>query len=321
MTDSGKILISGLIRDKALAVGFDLAGIAPTTVLKEHGEVLSDWCADGMNAGMGYLSRNIEKRINPELLFEGTRSVIVTGLSYYTEKKQGGNGIPVLSRYAYGKNYHDVITEKLNNLLDYIKEIAPGSTGKGFVDSAPILEKAWASRAGLGWQGRHSILVNRQIGSFFFLGILLTDLELSYDEPVKEDHCGSCRLCIEACPTGAINGNRTLNACECIAYQTIDSEVPMSEDYIKNIEGRIYGCDKCQEVCPWNKNATHHKTPEFELDPEVIRMTAIDWRQLSKEDFKRLFGRTPMSRRKYEIFIRNVTNVTKSSELTDKWAR
>ena len=314
MTDSGKILISGLIRDKALAVGFDLAGIAPAAVLKEHGEVLSDWCATGMNAGMGYLSRNTEKRINPELLFAGTRSVIVTGLSYYTEKKQGGNGIPVLSRYAYGKNYHDVITEKLNILIDYIKEIAPGSTGKGFVDSAPILEKAWASRAGLGWQGRHSVLVNRQIGSFFFLGILLTDLELSYDEPVKEDHCGSCRLCIEICPTGAINGNRTLDACKCIAYQTIDSEVPMNEDYVKIIEGRIYGCDKCQEVCPWNKNATHHKTPEFELDPEVIRMSAADWRKLSKDDFKRLFGKTPMGRRKYEIFIRNVTNVTKSSE-------
>ena len=310
MTDSGKILITGLIRDKAREVGFDLAGIAPTAVLKEHWEVLSDWCAAGMNASMGYLSRNTEKRINPELLFTGTRSVIVTGLSYYTEKKQGGNGIPVLSRYSYGKNYHDVITEKLNILLDYIKEIVPGSTGKGFVDSAPILEKAWASRAGLGWQGRHSVLVNRQIGSFFFLGILLTDLELSYDEPVKEDHCGSCSLCIESCPTGAINGNRTLNATKCIAYQTIDSEVPMNENYVKKIEGRIYGCDKCQEVCPWNKNATHHKTPEFELDPEVIRMTAGAWQQLSKEDFKRLFGKTPMGRRKYEIFIRNVTNVT-----------
>lgn len=168
MTGSSDKAITTLIKDKAYELGFDLCGVAASKVLKEHAPRLRDWCTEGMNGGMIYLSKNIEKRINPKLLFDGTKSVIVTGLNYYTEKKQGWNGVPVLSRYAYGTNYHDVITDKLNQLVDFTKILNPEAEGQVFVDSAPLLEKAWANEAGLGWPGRNSILINDKIGSFFF---------------------------------------------------------------------------------------------------------------------------------------------------------
>lgn len=307
------IKLSSGIKEKALDLGFDLVGIAPSAILKENGDVLSSWCAEGMNADMGYLSRDIAKRINPELLFPGTKSVIVTALNYYTEKKQGGNGVPILSRYTYGRNYHDVITGKLNVIIEYLKKNSPGSSAKGYVDSAPILEKAWAARAGLGWQGRHSVLINSKLGSFFFLGIILTDAELSYDEPATEDLCGLCRLCIESCPTGAINENRTIDARKCIAYLTIESKQPLTANIVNNFEGRVFGCDKCQEVCPWNRNAQTHDHPEFAISEEVSSMTSSDWLELTEEDFRRLFGPTPAGRRKYEIFISNVRNLMRSA--------
>jgi epoxyqueuosine reductase len=266
-----------------------------------------------MNADMAYLGRDIEKRINPGLVFEGARSIIVTGINYYSERKQGGAGIPVLSRYTYGEDYHRVITRKLNNLLGYMQDICPGATGKTFVDSAPILEKPWAVRAGLGWQGKNSLVINKEIGSFFFIGILVTNLELESGEPFLEDHCGSCTACIDACPVNAINDNRTIDARRCIAYATIESKQPVDPTDLAKYEGRVFGCDICQEACPWNRKASPHNTPEFEINPEVPAMSAADWLNLRKADFKRLFGNSPLGRKKYGTFIQNVTNVTKSA--------
>lgn len=305
--------ISDLIREKAFELGFDLFGIAQTEVLTEHGEILKRWCDEGMQSDMNYLGKDIARRINPALLFPGAKSVIVTGLNYYTEKRQGGNGVPVFSRYAYGMNYHDVLLGRLGRIVDYIKVISPGANGKSYVDSAPLLEKAWARKAGLGWPGRHSILINKEIGSFFFLGVILTDLELEYNKSEIKDHCGSCRQCIDACPTNAINGNRTIDTRRCLAYLTIEDKLPIKDSFIPKMEGRVFGCDICQEACPWNKHAKQHTTPEFDPFPELIEMSTEEWRNLSKEKFRSLFKKSAVGRKKYETFIRNVTNVTNSN--------
>lgn len=306
---SGKSL-SAQIKEKALELGFDLCGIAPSKPLKEREKIITDWCSSGMNAEMGYLARNIDKRINPESLVPDAKSLIVTGLNYYTDKKQSEPGVPVISRYAYGTNYQDVIIGRLRKLLIFIKSKVPEAEGRSYSDTAPLLEKAWAGEAGLGWQGKHSIVINKEIGSFFFIGTLIINIELDYDKPVKNEYCGECRLCIDLCPTGAINDNRTIDARKCIANLTIENRGPVSEDIVPKLGCRVYGCDRCQEVCPWNNNAKEHHTPEFELSDEIARMNKSDWINLSAEQFDRLFKNTPIERRKYEPFMKNVTIVT-----------
>jgi len=249
--------------------------------------------------------RILEKESIRNLVPEA-KSIIVTGLNYYTGKKQGGNGIPVISRYAYGINYHDVIRGKLNKIRDFIKSIHPEATGRSFVDSAPLLEKAWGREAGLGWPGKHSVLINRKIGSFFFLGVIITNIELEYDQPSEMDNCGTCSRCIESCPSGAINADRTIDSRRCLAYLTLESRDPIPDDLIVKLEGRAFGCDRCQEVCPWNNNSKSHKTPEFELPVEVGLMTAEEWKNLSRKDYKRLFERSAIGRRTYCRFMDNL---------------
>ena len=311
MTSSADKTLSLLIKEKAKDLGFDLCGIAHSKTLKEHEPVIKNWCSSGMNGDMNYLGQDIEKRINPGLLMPGAKSVIVTGMNYFTGKKQGGDGIPMISRYAYGINYHDVIKGKLNKILDYIKSISPESEGKSFVDSAPVIEKAWAREAGLGWPGRHSILINNKIGSFFFIGIIVLNIDLVYDEPFREDHCGTCRICIDMCPTMAINENRTIDVRRCIAYLTIENKNPVPDELAMKMEGRVFGCDKCQDVCPWNRNSKPNNNPEFQLSEEVEKMTSEEWLNLTREQFNRLFKRSAIERRTYKRFIQNVTIVTK----------
>jgi epoxyqueuosine reductase len=310
MLGSSDNSISALIKNKAYELGFDLCGITASKILKEHQKIIQEWCSAKMNGEMTYLGQNIEKRINPTLLFPDAKSVIVTGLNYYSELEQGGDEVPVLSRYAYGTNYHDVITGKLNKIIDFIKTLRPESEGKAFVDSAPLLEKAWAKEAGLGWPGRHSVLINNKIGSFLFLGIIILDIELDYDHPFSEDLCSSCRLCVDSCPTGAINDNKTIDVRKCIAYLTIESKAPIPEVLIPKMEGRVFGCDKCQEVCPWNRKAVQHKNSEFEISEEIKKMTLADWQSLTPEKFEILFKNSAIARRKYARFMRNVTDVT-----------
>lgn len=311
MTPSADKTLSMLIKEKASELGFDLCGIALSRPLNEREDILKNWCSIGMNGGMSYLSKDIGKRINPEYLVPGAKSLILTGLSYYTDKQQREPGVPILSRYVFGESYHSVIRRKLDILLSYIKTINPETVGKPFVDSGPLLEKAWAVESGLGWQGRHSIVINKEIGSFFFIGALILNIVLDYDKPVTEEYCGNCRLCIDLCPTDAINENHTIDARKCIANLTIENRGPIPEEIIPKIGGRVYGCDRCQEACPWNKDAKHHKTPEFDLPEEIEMMKKEDWRNLSAEQFKRLFRGSEIERRKYDPFMRNVTDVTK----------
>jgi epoxyqueuosine reductase len=304
--------LSVLIKKKALSLGFDICGIAKVRTLADNGAVLKKWCEAGMNGKIRYLENNIEKRINPEILFPGAKSLIVTGISYYSEIKQKKNGVPVISRYAYGTDYHYVITRKLEELLLFIKDTDPSARGRSFVDSSSILEKAWAKEAGLGWQGKHSIVINRKIGSFFFIGILILNKEIEYDQPFESEYCGDCRLCIDLCPTGAINNDRTIDVRKCIANLTIEDRGPIPDEIIPKLGGRVYGCDRCQEVCPWNNKAIPDAHPEFRLADEIAEMGSDDWQSLTRERFDRLFNNSAMNRVKYDHFMENVRIVTKS---------
>lgn len=306
MVPEESLLVSRLIREKAGELGFDICGIAKVRTLEENGAILSKWCEAGMNDKMQYLERDFEKRINPELHLPGAKSIIVTGFSYNSPFGQTDPEAPILSRYTYGHDYHDIIREKLILLLDFIKTVSPECEGKVFVDSGTMMEKAWAVEAGLGWQGKHSILINREIGSFFFIGEIILNITLDYDMKTENDHCGTCTKCIDECPTNAINDNRTIDARKCIANLTIENRGPIPEEFIPKLGKRVYGCDRCQEVCPWNKDASPNNHRELRISDEVASMTRSDWQSLTPESFNRLFGNTSMSRVKYEHFINNV---------------
>jgi epoxyqueuosine reductase len=305
--------LSAFIRKKTKEAGFDLTGIARARKLTGPKEIFSQWINSGMNGHMAFLERDTEKRFDPDLLFPGAVSVVVTGLSYGGEKKQGGDGVPVLSRYAYGKDYHVVISDKLNLILQYLKEKDPAIDGKAFVDFSAIHEKTWAVEAGIGWQGRNSLVINERSGSFFFIGILLLNAGLEYDEPVP-DRCGECRLCIEACPTMAINDNHTIDARKCIAYHTTENKGMIPTELSGKFSGRVFGCDICQEACPWNRKPGADLIPEFRLSAEIQKMSAKDWVGLTPEKFNALFGRSPAARIKYERMMRNVAVAISSNK-------
>ena len=310
MAASAEKNLSDLIRHKATELGFDLFGIARARKLTEAQRVLSRWCSDGMHDRMSYLMREPEKRANPGILFPGARSVVVTGLNYYTDKRQIHPDVPLISMYAFGKDYHDIIKERLDLLLDYIKTIAPAAEGKSFCDDAPVLEKPWAVEAGLGWRGKHSIIINDKIGSFFFIGVLILNIDLDYNKRVQNFKCGSCTLCIDHCPTGAINNDRTIDARRCIANLTIGNRGPVPEEIVPLMERKVYSCDVCQEVCPWNKKARPHDVPEFMISEDLANLTKDEWLSLDKDKFDSLFKGTPVERVKFERFKRNIEAIS-----------
>jgi epoxyqueuosine reductase len=300
---------SRLIKDYAFSIGFDLCGIAGCRPLKEHEEKLRLWVGSGMNAGMDFLSDETGRRTNPGLLLSGAKSIIVAGMSYFTPVIQGGEGIPVISRYVYGKDYHMVVKERLHLLLEYIISLHPSVKGLSYVDTGPVLEKAWAVEAGLGWIGRHSILINKEIGSFLFLGELILNIELEYDAPCKEDNCKSCRLCAEACPTQAINDDKTIDVRRCISWLTVENKKGIPEEFRAKMMDRIIGCDICQDVCPWNINAKPHNKPEFAISPDLLKMTREEWVSLSVERYLELFDQSSIGRIKYERLVRNIETI------------
>jgi epoxyqueuosine reductase len=263
-----------------------------------------------MNDKMNYLTRDPEKRANPEILFPGARSIVVTGLNYFTNRRQKHTNVPLISLYALGKDYHGLITGKLEQLLEFVKTIVPEAEGMAFCDDAPVLEKPWAVEAGLGWRGKHSIIINDRIGSFFFIGELILNIELEYDTPAETDKCGSCKACIEHCPTHAINNDRTIDARRCIANLTIGNRGPVPEEIIPLMGRKVYSCDICQEICPWNKNAGSHTVPEFMISDELADMTKDEWLALDKNKFDSLFGGTPVERVKFDRFKRNIEAIT-----------
>jgi len=312
MDSTDKTALTKLIREKAPELGFDICGFARPRILDKNKSILREWCEAGMNGNMGYLERNTEKRADPAKHMPDVQSIIVFGMSYNSANLQKNEGVPIISRYAYGKRYQDVITKKLNDLFLFIKDHNNKIEGKIFVDSNPLFEKAWAVEAGLGWQGKHSIIINKEIGSFFFIGVLMLNIDLDYDKPDSIDHCGTCRLCIDRCPTGAINANRTIDARKCISNLTIENRDPVAEELGPKLEKRVFGCDICQEICPWNRKAACNSHPEYSIPDEVANMSLAEWLSLTEEQFIRLFKDSAISRVKYPNLKHNISVAMKS---------
>ena len=288
--------ISHQIKEEALRLGFADCGFSRAEALPEDAKRLKDWLQEGRHARMGYMAKHFEKRTDPSLLVEGARSVISLLYNYYTERKQDDSEAPVLSKYAYGKDYHFVLKEKMNLLFDFIKAQHSEAEGRVFVDSAPVLDRAWARKAGLGWIGKNSNLISRSAGSFVFIGEIILNLELEYNSIPENDFCGSCTRCIDACPTEAILDNRTLDGGKCISYQTIENKGEIASELSGKLANRVFGCDICQDVCPWNRNALPHLEPGFEPKPELMGMSAEQWNHMERKEYTQLFKLSPVKR-------------------------
>lgn len=296
---------TAFIKSEAQRLGFLSCGIAEATFLEKEAPRLEAWLANGYHGEMHYMENHFDKRLDPRLLVEGAQSVISLSYNYYPEKAQK-EGSYKLSKYAFGQDYHDVIKSKLKALLSSIQEEIGEVHGRAFVDSAPVMERAWAERAGLGWNGKHSLLIQKQQGSFFFLAELIVDLPLLYDAPFTTDHCGSCTQCIDACPTEAILPNNTIDGSKCISYATIELKDQIPSSFQGNMENWMFGCDICQDVCPWNRFSKPHKEPLFSPPSELLEMTQRDWEELTEETFKKVFKKSAVKRTKYSGLTRNI---------------
>ncbi len=288
--------ISEAIREEALRLGFADCGFSRAEALPEDADRLKTWLDRGYHASMGYMANHFEKRSDPTGLVEGAKSVISLLFNYYTDRVQLDPKAPVLSKYAYGKDYHRVMKEKMGLLLEFIRTETGAVQGRAFVDSAPVLDRAWAMKAGLGWIGKNTNLISRCAGSFVFIGELITDLELEYNQLPEGDFCGSCNRCIEACPTGAILSNRILDAGLCISYQTIENKKAIPGPFRGKLENRFFGCDICQDVCPWNRKALNHGEPEFNPSAGLLEMTREEWEKLDRKTYTRLFKGSAVKR-------------------------
>ena len=297
------------IKQQALQLGFDACGICRATGSGEE-ERYMEWLRDHCQGTMGYLERNIDKRLDPRLLVEDARSIISVALNYYPPVKLPGR-VPQFAYYAYGKDYHDVVREKLRQLYDWIRERHPGVTGRCFTDSAPVLERFWAAQAGLGFIGKNTLLIIPGKGSYFFLGELIIDMELDYDQPVTES-CGDCTRCLRSCPTGAIDRPYRVNARNCISYQTIEHKGEISPDILPNLRNNIYGCDICQKVCPWNREATPHATPDFLPSAAFLSLDLERLQEMDEECWRQIFRHSAVKRARFAGLKRNVEAVSKS---------
>jgi len=287
------------IKTKAAELGFDACGISKAKPLDEDRERLIRWLSDGYHGTMDYLSNYLDKRVNPAVLMEGAKSVVSVLLNYYTDQTQEDPQAPKISKYALGKDYHDVLKARLFTLFDYIQSDLAPCMGRAFVDSAPLLEKALAKEAGLGWIGKNSLLIHPRMGSFVFIGELVLDLELECDEPFGNSLCGSCTRCIDSCPTGAILAPAVLDARKCISYLTIETKMDIPESLTRNLSNCLVGCDICQQVCPWNSKANRHNVEEFQPKPELMKMNACEWQSLEKPIYNRLFKGSAVERAGY----------------------
>ena len=293
------------IRLWAAELGFTAVGFSKAERLETEEQRLEQWLSEGRHGEMGYLERNFDKRLDPTLLVPGTKTVISFLYNHYTEERQEDPEAPRISSYAFGEDYHYVVKWKLKELLKWMRRDWGSIEGRAFVDSAPIMERAWAARSGLGWIGKHGLMLNKEGGSHFFLGELLVDMELPADGAVT-DHCGTCTRCIDACPTGAIIRPQVLDGSKCISYFTIELRDALPEPMAGRFENWMFGCDICQEVCPWNRHATPHNEPAFAPKPELLRMTRKDWMDLQEETFDALFKKSPVQRTGYAGLKRNI---------------
>jgi len=302
--------MSRIIKQEAKNLGFSFVGIARAEHMDEEARRLEEWLNRGMHGQMHYMANHFDKRVDPRMLVEGARSVVSLMYNYYTDAEQEDPEAPKISKYAYGKDYHFVLKRKLKELLKVIRDRIGEINGRVFVDSAPVLERDWARRSGVGWTGKNTLLINPKAGSYFFLAELIIDLELAYDGPMK-DYCGSCRRCIDACPTDAISPEGyLLDAGKCISYFTIELKEALPEEYRDKFENWMFGCDICQRVCPWNRFSQPHDEPEFEPHPDLLKMSKGEWEELTEETFREVFRQSAVKRTKYEGLKRNIRFVS-----------
>lgn len=300
-----KAKYSKIIKEKAKGLGFLSCGIAKAGFLQEEAPKLEQWLQEGRHGKMSYMENHFDKRLDPTVLVPGAKSVVSLLLNYHTEEKQSDPEAPKISTYAYGQDYHTVIKEKLTQLMLHLREEIGEIDGRVFVDSAPVMDKAWASKAGLGWVGKNTNLISKQVGSFFFIAELIIDLELEYDLPVA-DHCGSCTACLDACPTEALTAPYQIDGSKCISYATIELKEAIPDTFRDKMEGWAFGCDICQTVCPWNRFATPHQETAFMPKKELLDFTSKEWHELTEETFKRVFQKSAVKRAKFSGLERNI---------------
>lgn len=300
------------VKKLARELGFSYCGIAKAGFLEEEAPKLEEWLRRGYHGKMSYMENHFDKRLDPRQLVPGAKSVISLLYNYYPEKDLAKQNNFKIAKYAYGEDYHFVIKDKLKEMLHRLQEKTGQIVGRAFVDSAPVMERAWAKRAGLGWIGKNSLLLNRSMGSFFFLAGLIVDLELEYDGPIK-DYCGTCTACMDACPTGAIPEPAVVDGSRCISYFTIELKEEIPEQASGKFENWIFGCDICQDVCPWNRFAQPHDEPRFLPYPDLEKMQTQDWIELTEEVFQKIFRKSAVKRAGFKGLKRNIRFISSST--------
>lgn len=297
---------SQMIKTEALRLGFMSCGIAKATFLEEEAPRLENWLNNNHHGEMAYMENHFDKRLDPRLLVDGAKSVVSLTLNYYTDHIQGDSSAPKISKYAYGEDYHSVIKEKLKALMAFINEEIGEVGGRCFVDSAPVMDRVWAQKSGLGWRGKNSNLISKQAGSFFFLAELIIDLELEYDQPFATDHCGSCTRCMDACPTDAIVAPYVVDGKRCISYLTIELKNEIPTEFKDKMDNWMFGCDICQDVCPWNRFATQHQEQAFEPNEHLLTINKQELTDITEEVFRQVFKNSAVKRTKFAGLKRNI---------------
>lgn len=299
-----------LIKTEARRLGFDFCGISKAEFLEEEAPRLEKWLKASMHGQMQYMENYFDKRLDPTLLVEGAKSVVSLLFNYYPDQTQNPDA-PKISKYAYGNDYHDIIKEKLKEFVHTLKEQIGDINGRVFVDSAPVLDKAWAKKSGLGWVGKNANLINKQQGSFFFIAELILDIDLEYDGPIK-DYCGTCTKCIDACPTEAIVAPYIVDGSKCISYLTIELKEAIPIEFKHKMDNWAFGCDVCQDVCPWNSFSQAHHEPQLKNTNGLIDFSKDEWYELSEELFNSVFKHSAIKRTKYKGLKRNLEFLKKA---------
>ena len=293
-----------LIKAEAHRLGFLSCGISKAGFLEEEAPRLENWLNNQMNGQMSYMENHFDKRLNPTLLVDDAKSVISLLLNYYPSELQNEDSYKI-SKYAYGQDYHHVIKEKLKELLHFIQTEIGEVSGRAFVDSAPVLDKAWAAKSGLGWVGKNSNLITQKVGSFYFIAELIIDLELDYDAPTT-DHCGSCTACLDACPTEAIVAPYVVDGSKCISYFTIELKDNLPQEMKGKFDDWMFGCDVCQDVCPWNRFSKPHNEPLFQTNSDILNFSKSDWEDITVDTFQKVFKNSAVKRNKFDGLLRNI---------------
>ncbi len=294
-----------LIKTEAKRLGFMSCGISKAGFLEEEAPRLERWLNKNMHGNMQYMENHFDKRLDPTKLVEDSKSVISLLLNYYPSDTQIDSTAPKISKYAYGNDYHHVIKHKLKSLLYFIQDEIGEVSGRAFVDSAPVLDKAWAAKSGLGWIGKHSNLLTQKVGSFYFIAELIIDLDLEYDHATT-DHCGSCTACLDACPTQAITSPHVVDGSKCISYLTIELKENIPTGFKDKMDDWMFGCDVCQDVCPWNRFSKPHNEPLFNPHPDLLSLTKKDWQEITEDTFKKVFQKSAVKRTKFSGLTRNI---------------